>query len=487
MRLWIWIAAMIAIALAGGWAEQRLAVASEFFRDPSHSYDVAYAFTLPIHLVQSAYPGWPVLAALWGMLACLALAGWQLARALGVAGRPALVVASFIAVAAVLTSFSTVHSGDLYYYVMYGRLYGLHGLNPYALGAAPVAAGDQVIAQIAGYTKNPPYGDPYGPLWTLMAGGIARLEAGASLWWQAWSYRALAVAAAALVLAALLYVLRREPPQERCRRAALFAFHPLVLYETAVGGHNEILMLAPAAWAFALVDELPLLAGVLLGASVAIKYVSVLALPFLIAIAWRKSAVAGVLCGLFAIAIPSLCFRPFWLGDSTLHAASGNINVLAMSPSWLLSWPFFAAGTAGLPVFGGVPALPLVGVLTWPRLIQLLLVFGFLCVAAWSAIRFVKDQSFAHLWRTVTGFIWASPIVHPWYLLWLAPAVSATGRWAVYAWWFAALIPLRYILEGLAIQSTWALVSLTGVIFAVPVFIAMRTGAKASGLQERAQ
>lgn len=455
-----WFAVMLATAIVGPLAAYHTALASDWFHDAMGLYDAAYGFSLPIHVVQSAHPGWPILFVIWTMLAVFGFAGWRLGLALSDAQASWGAALLIYLVLAIALSFSAViQSVDVYYYVAFGRIFGVHGLNPYFLPKAFDAGGDTSLLQVLRYVKNPPYNDPYGPLWTLLAGALAKASVGLSLFWQVWSYRVFAVLAAATTLAGIAHALARLPRPQRAQAVARVAFHPLFLYETAVGAHNEILMVAPAVWAFAIVDDLPLVAALLMGASIAIKYMSVIALPFLLWRVFAKSAPAGAIALLIAVGLPVLCFKPFWVGGVALYATAGHINALGMSPTWLVAAPFFAAGMGGT---------------IWPRAIQGAFVLAFLVVAAASFLRFTRVGRYADIWRTITAFLWASPIIQPWYLLMLAPAAAGADRWAVYAWWFCALIPLRYALEGVAGTPLWLLVILTLVILAVPVLLAFR-------------
>lgn len=478
-----WLALMLAAAVGGSFAAYAAAVRSDYFLDPVSGYNAAYGFTLPVHMVQAAHPGWPVLAVIWTMLAIFGFAGWKLAAALRMAGSAqALAIWGYVIIALALSFFAIVQSVDVYYYVTFGRVFGIHGLNPYFLTTPLQVPNDASLQQIFGYVKNPPYNDPYGPAWTLMAGFVAKASGALSLYWQVWVYRLIAIVAGVATLAGVRHALRAAPAAEQTQRTAVLAFHPLFLYETAVGAHNEILMVAPAVWAFALVDELPLVAALLMGVSIAVKYLTVIALPFLLWRAFVKSPAAGILGLALALAVPILCFKPFWVGSGALNAAAGHANVLGMSPTWLIAAPLFAAGLGSTPAFDGHVTLPLFGVPTWPRVVELTMLLAFVAVAIFSFARFVRHQSYADVWRTITAFLWASPIIHPWYLLMLAPATAGLGaartdRWAIYAWWFCALIPLRYVLEGVSGAPTSWLVALTAVFLVAPVVIALRAPA----------
>ncbi|MBC5827403.1 MAG: DUF2029 domain-containing protein, partial [Candidatus Eremiobacteraeota bacterium] len=237
------------------------------------------------------------------------------------------------------------------------------------------------------------------------------------------------------------------------------------------------IMVALAVWAFAIVEDYPLLAGLILGASIAIKYVSVVALPFLVIRAARNGRLAGFLSAALAIGVPVICFKPFWLGPQTLYSVVGHGGTFAMSPAWMVNLPFFASGRAALPALGSSLVLPLLGQPSWPRLVQLSFVAAFCAVALFAILRFRRSRRLEELWRATSALLWASPIIHPWYLLWLLPAAAGRGRWAVYAWWFGLLIVLRYALDAthLAGQAPWgtaALVALTIAYLTLPVAVA---------------
>jgi hypothetical protein len=481
MRRAAWLlAAMLAVALlaprAALWAAQQ----TVYFKDVRNpTSDFGYAFTLPIHVVQAAYPGWNVVLIVWTMLALLALLGVLFARAVATEGAHAsrLVIGGFILVGGVLTLCPIVQSADPYYYVMYGRIYGLLGVNPYFLPKAVDIGSDPTLHAIMRFAGNPPFATPYGPLWTLLSGGIAVLERGAGLWLQAYSYRVLALACGVALIAALLYAARKRGDAGGAQGAALVAFHPLVLYETAVGAHNDIVMVAPAAWAFALVDSMPLIAGLLLGAAIGIKIVAVVALPFLAVRAARQSPLTAVLVVIVCAAVAGLCLKPFYIGANGAHSLGGEASYLAMSLTWLLNLPIFSAGFGHGPAFPSLPALPLVGELSWPRIVQLAVLASFAAIGICSLVRDIRMPNLANLWRTITALLWALPLVHPWYAEWLIAGIAQGGRWRAYIWWFGALIMGLYAVDGISGQALpgWVLVVLTVTYLAVPTLIALRS------------
>ncbi|HXW77156.1 MAG TPA: glycosyltransferase 87 family protein [Candidatus Eremiobacteraceae bacterium] len=438
-----------------------------------HGAYLAVIRQAPIPVVQEAV-GWGVLLSVWILFGALAFVGLWLARTVESNARGHLILIGVFAIAGiVLTFFPIAQSIDIYYYAVYGRLYGVYGLNPYDI-VAPLRIPDPILTANLMPLSNPPFADSYGPGFTLLAGLAGRLETAAPLWWQLWTWRAAALAATVAMLAAISRLLRRAEPANRVRRLAAVAFHPLVLYEAAVGGHNDLVMVAPAVWAFAIVDGTPLLAGLLLGVAIAVKYMAAIALPFLALRAWKRGAAGAALACLIAIAIPVICARPFALGEQAAGTLATVGSQLSMSLLWLLTLPFFASGTQAVPVIAGAAPLPLLGVLTWPRAIQLALVAGMASVVVWSVIRYAGSAVRSYLYRPVTALAWAIPAMHPWYLTWLAPALAEEDRWSTYAAWYLGLGFLVYAHEGV-VQTPWAqtvFAAITLAMLGVPVVAA---------------
>lgn len=480
MKLGRWVVLALLLIAAYAIASASILPSLIDFDDIAHHVDFTVGIALPLHVAWQAMGQWRMTLCLWALVAGLAISGVQIARTMEAEGRasPRLLLAIQGALLLALLAVTVTFSGDVYAYVIYGRLFGLENLDPYLLGS-PVAAGADVsLKQALAFYGNPPPSDNYGPLWTLLAGAVAKFESGWSLAGQVWTQRVVAAAGAIAATGGLLHAMRRLPDVERIRRAARFALHPLVLYETAVGGHNDILMVAPALWAFAVADDLPLVAGLLLGASIAVKYVSVVLVPFLVIRVARRGAAGAVLCGIISLAVPTLLFRPFWNGIETAYSLIGHGGVLAMSPQWLADMPFFANGTAGTPVLPGL-VLPLFGQLTWPRIVQLAALAVFVAIAVTSVVRYIAKRRTGEIWRTLVATVCSLSIIHPWYALWTQPSAIDRGRWGVYAWWFGTFVFLRYALDGIAPSDLGAgytpvLAALTVVMLVAPLVIALR-------------
>lgn len=431
-RYWTWIAAMAAVALLGSRLVRWLAFSMLPQAPPDRYHGFIVGLSLPIPVVQVA-PHWYAIIGMWCVFAALAICGWQAARAVARWQRESVlpVYIGYLIVAVILTFFSISLSIDGYYYVFFSRLFGVYGINPYVL-VSPITISDGIFAQEFPLLHNPPFPDPYGPGFTLLAGLVGKLESSSSLWMQLWTWRCLSVLACVLILAAVARIIKKITPHERACRVAIVAFHPLTLYESAAGGHNDFLMVAAAAWSYALVDDLPLIAGLLLGAAIAIKYFAAILLPFIVLRAARKSVIGAAMVVVLAVLVPVLCFHPFAFGSAGQATMAKVGSSLSMSLNWLLALPLFAI-KASDPVV---------------RSVQLVILAAFALVTLAAIVRYARTFCNAELFRSITALLWSLPAMHPWYAAWLLPICAARGAWATYAWWFSALSLLVYTHEA---------------------------------------
>jgi hypothetical protein len=229
--------------------------------------------------------------------------------------------------------------------------------------------------------------------------------------------------------------------------AALYAFHPLPITETAGQGHLDALGVALLVAAVAnAAGRRKVASGVALALSVMTKYVSAAAaLPLFRRGGWRAAfAAVAVAAGL-------------WLA-----ATRGGVSPAGGMDQYATRWEF----NSGLypAVYRGVDAARLpdrakASFLAWKarhrdpawtqRVFPLfypaffaraILGVGLLLVLVFIAIR-VRD-----LWAAVLGSVGAlllfAPTLHPWYALWVLPFAAARRNAAFL--WLAAMTPLAY-------------------------------------------
>jgi hypothetical protein len=491
-RVALWTAALVAIAFGGSACCAALARLASAPPGLTGSFSFTAGMQLPVEVVNGALGAFPVTIAALAVFAMIGFAGWRLSCALRDATNipeSSILVAQAIAGIA-LSFFAITFSSDPYAYVIFARAHGVFRLNPYIFFGPIGIIRDTVLHQCLAFYGDPPPSDVYGPLWTIVEGIIGRLETTSSLWLQFWTQRVVAVAGAVACTAGVLRLLANAAPAARRFGASLFAFHPLVLWESAIGGHNDFLMLACAVWAFATVDAYPILAGILLGCAIGIKFVPVLLVPVLVARVIRTSDVAnGLMCGALALGVPLATFAPFWTGTATLLPLLTAEARLGISPTWLLNIPFLARGITNLPIAAGMHGSYLAS-LSWGHLFQYVLDLAVLAVVISVTVAVARGASLRTVWRIVTAFIWTLPSVNSWYVTWLMPAVAFGDAWGTYAWWFGALAALHYAVDSGAVGGVsgavaWA-ASITVVFMGLPIVIALGARRRPGAQHEQA-
>jgi alpha-1,6-mannosyltransferase len=202
--------------------------------------------------------------------------------------------------------------------------------------------------------------------------------------------------------------------------AVLYAWHPLAIIEVAGSAHVEPVAIAPLIAALLLVSmSRPFTAGAALGISIAAKYFA-LPLVFLL----DRRATGRVAFG--AIVAVSIVTLP-WLIRS-----GGQIfgSLFVFGRSWESNGAIFAvlAGAAGGDIARALLASALLLVL----------------VVLWRMRAPAVQTAFAFVFATLL----LSPVVHPWYLLWLAallPLVRRPAAAACAALTWTLLVPLAYL------------------------------------------
>ena len=192
-------------------------------------------------------------------------------------------------------------SSDIFNYVGYARLWGVHDFNPY--GHALAFAPDDVSYPFVGLKLH---NSPYGPLFTLISTPIGLLGLAPAVWTLKGIFAAASLGCVALVAAGAR--LRGLDPL----KAALFVgLNPLLLVWAVGGGHNDLLVML-----FALTGILLLLQERIAGfaglvAATTTKLSAGLLLPFAVLghPDRRRAAIWVVVGGAIALGISLLIFR----------------------------------------------------------------------------------------------------------------------------------------------------------------------------------
>jgi hypothetical protein len=189
---------------------------------------------------------------------------------------------------AVLLYSPAMLSSDVYAYAHYGRLLAVKGID--AHGPAAVAAADT--------DKDDPFSldgyydfvaSVYGPFWTVISAGLVLIGRG-HVGLTVLLFRGLEAASALGCGGFIWLILHRLAPERAALGAVLFLWNPLVITESAMGGHNDTCMML-----FALLAIWLHLRGWKAGAVVAltlsalVKVITAPLVPLYMLMIWRRS------------------------------------------------------------------------------------------------------------------------------------------------------------------------------------------------------
>jgi hypothetical protein len=294
-------------------------------------------------------------------------------------------------------------SQDVFGYVAFARMGGLHGLDPYTHVAAE-AFTDPVYQFVGWPFKH----SPYGALFTLSSYAVAPLGIAGALW----AFKGIAVASS---LAAVALIARAAGRLGSSRRwaAAFVGLNPVLLVLAVGGAHNDTLILLVLALALALTagsSQRFRTAGAALVAGVGIKVTAGLLLPFLVFAAPRRERVAALAsAGASLLALGALALIGF--GSHAL----GFLNAVGEQQQ-LVATHSIPAETARLVGLSGTP--------TWWRH---LFVAGFIAVLAIELWRTARGAD----WRAAAGWTTLALLLStawllPWYAVWLLPLAAVS-------------------------------------------------------------
>jgi hypothetical protein len=130
-----------------------------------------------------------------------------------------------------------VTATDLFQYVLRARIWVVHHANP--MRTPPAAFPDDPLLPFAGEWRVS--ASPYGPVWELLAGSVARLGFVTPLS-GAIAYKIVAFGGYLACTLLLYHAVRRR--RDGVVSMLFFAWNPLVLIQGVGNGHNDLVMLA---------------------------------------------------------------------------------------------------------------------------------------------------------------------------------------------------------------------------------------------------
>jgi len=128
-------------------------------------------------------------------------------------------------------------SSDVYFYGLYGRMLSVYDVSPYGAGI-PFPKSDPFAEFLGGrYLAS-----WYGPLWTLICAVVTRFT-GEHLGITVLTFRLIGVTAALATAGLIWHCLRRMDPARATQGVVFFLWNPLVIMETGLSAHNDVVMM----------------------------------------------------------------------------------------------------------------------------------------------------------------------------------------------------------------------------------------------------
>jgi hypothetical protein len=252
-------------------------------------------------------------------------------------------------------------AADLFDNIMHGRTLGVYGANPFF--TPPNTFAHDPFLPYAAWKRTP---SAYGPLWEMLAGGLA-WQAGNGILTNIIVFKLLSALFLAGNIGMVATILRSYAPERALAGVVLLAWNPVILYETLGNGHNDIAMIfwvLVAAWLLLKRRYTLSMLAILVGAL--FKFMPILMLPAagLIALRdlpdWPARVRFIAITALCALLLVGLAYAPFWAGPATLSigrrqqlftTSLPSVIYGLLSPQW--------EETLGVPISWGAAGLVL--------------------------------------------------------------------------------------------------------------------------------
>jgi hypothetical protein len=341
-------------------------------------------------------------------------------------------------------------SFDIFDYLFRGRMLAEHGASPLAQSPTPFA--DKPFWDFITWRGQV---DTYGPLWEYASGSVAwavgallprpLAETTNDLAAYVTGYRLLAVAMSGLCGLIIYSMVRRHDAALTPAALLAWLWNPLLLTATAVGAHNDAIMIVFVLLALWCWQRQRWIVGLLaLTLAAHVKLTALLLLPvvglwLLRRIGWRRTCSSAVVALGIALPLSWLLYAPLggWatlprmLRERTLFLANSPADLVYR---WLQAQQGWSEPAARQFAMSSATAL-------------------FCLVAAWLLLALLRAPRVddADLWRcglavSVTYLLLGSFWFMPWYVLWALPlaALLPTSTW------------MRRWLPTISLAALWA-------------------------------
>ncbi|MBV9682892.1 MAG: DUF2029 domain-containing protein [Solirubrobacterales bacterium] len=304
-----------------------------------------------------------------------------------------MLVACIVVVQLILLLGPPFQLTDMFNYLGYARLGGLHGLNPYTH-----VIGQEMHDPVYHFATWLNLHSPYGELFTALTYPLARLPVPVAYW-----IVKVATVALSLGFIAIVCGCARRLGRDPRYAAVLVALNPIYLVYAVGGFHNDFFMLVPAMGAIALLlARRDRTAGAVLMLGVAVKFTAILLLPFLLVGAQTGRRRRQVLTGAAVAVIPLVAMSLLLFGFSLPNLSQQNTLLTPWSfPNLLGYFIGLGGGTSGLVRLASVALVVAIVLLVRRR-------GDWISHAGWATVALIASLAW----------------VMPWYVIWVLPLAA---------------------------------------------------------------
>ena len=344
-------------------------------------------------LVSGLHPGSTALGYSLSALILIMLAAYGVALAALRSLSMRMIVACIVAAHLLLVLAPPFQLTDMFNYLGYARLGGLHGMNPYTH-----VIGQEMHDPVYHFATWLNLRSPYGELFTALSYPLALLPLPVAYW-----IVKVVTVALSLAFIALVCDCARRLGRDPRYAAVLVGLNPIYLVYAVGGFHNDFFMLVPSTAAIALLlARRDRSAGAVLMLAVAVKFTAVLLLPFLLVAARTSERRRAIIVGAVLAAIPLI----------VMSLALFGFSIPNLSQQGTLLTPFSFPNLFGyaIGVGGGTPTLlRLADVALIVTLVLLVRRRGdWLSHAGWVTVALIASLAW----------------VMPWYVIWVLPLAA---------------------------------------------------------------
>jgi hypothetical protein len=286
-----------------------------------------------------------VFAVVLGLLMlCYALAARVTLRLRGARGRAIapIIIGGWLVSAFALLGAYPGESFDIFDYLFRGRMIVEYGASP--LAVAPFVFKNQPFYEYITWRGQV---DTYGPIWEYASGAVAWVVphvVGRSASQIAYivGYRLLAVLLAGMCGLLIALIVRRSAPAHTHTALLAWLWNPLVLITTAIGAHNDILMMLALVLSLWLFQRRLWVCGLLaLALAAHVKLTALLILPvvgiwLLRQRGWARALRDGAVALALALPLSWLLYAPFGGWFTLRRMLQERSRLLINSPADLI-------------------------------------------------------------------------------------------------------------------------------------------------------